>query len=309
LRIGTRASQLALVQARAVAALLLDRRGVAADIVEIKTSGDRLADVSLREAGGKGLFVKEIEEALTAGAVDVAVHSSKDLPAALPPGLVLAAALPREDQRDALVLPAGAGAASWTDALAGLGESPRIATSSIRRVAQLRRALPGAAFLPVRGNVDTRLRKLDSGTEADALVLAAAGLRRLGLPHRISVLVPVAVCVPAPGQGTVVIEARADDAEVRDMLGGLGDDAAMTSLAAERAVVSGLGGGCQMPIGALASVAGGTVTLTAIVVAPDGSRAARAEVSGPSSRAAEVGAAAAQRLLAEGAGEILSALR
>jgi hydroxymethylbilane synthase len=308
LRIGTRGSQLALVQARTVAALLRER-GVATEIVEIKTSGDRLADVSLREAGGKGLFVKEIEEALLTGAVDIAVHSSKDMPAGLPGGLVLAAALPREDQRDALVLPGAAQTPSWADAVSRLGPSPAIATSSVRRVAQMRRAVPGATFLPIRGNVDTRLRKLDHGGEAAALVLAAAGLRRLGLPERISLLVPVSVCVPAPGQGTVVIEARADDAHVLDVLSTIDDAPAMTSLLAERAVVSRLGGGCQMPIGAFASVTEGILTVIAIVVSPDGARAARAEVSGPSTRPAAVGVEAADRLLADGAGEILAALR
>ena len=309
LKIGTRGSQLALVQARTVAALLLERCGVQCDIVEIKTSGDRLTDVSLKDAGGKGLFVKEIEEALLAGAVDVAVHSSKDMPAALPHGLTLAATLPRENPVDALVLRAGAGTPSWAGALTALGPSPRIGTGSVRRVAQLSRAIPGAVFRPMRGNVDTRLRKLDQGGETDGLVLAAAGLRRLGLEDRISTLVPIELCLPAPGQGTVAIEAREDDSPVLDVLRGIGDGPAMTSLVAERAVVSRLGGGCQMPIGALATVSGGTLTLRAIVVSPDGSRAAHAEVSGPYDRAVELGSEAAERLLAAGADQILDALR
>ena len=308
LKIGTRGSQLALVQARAVAALLLDRAGVASEIVEIKTTGDR-PDVSLRESGGKGLFVKEIEEALLAGAVDVAVHSSKDMPAALPDGLLLAAALPREDPRDAVVLRPHIEAGSWADAVKALGAAPRIATSSVRRIAQLTRGIPGASFVPMRGNVDTRLRKLDQGAELDALVLAAAGLRRLGLEDRITTLVPVEVSVPAPGQGTVAIESRARDAEVLEALRGIGDETAMAALQAERAVVSRLGGGCQMPIGAYATASAGTMTVRAIVVAPDGSQVARAEVVGPSARAVEVGVEAAERLLAAGADQILDALR
>ena len=309
LRIGTRGSQLALVQARTVAALVAERCGVSCEIIEIKTSGDRLADVSLSAVGGKGLFVKEIEEALLAGAVDIAVHSSKDMPAALPDGLALAATLARENPGDALVLPPGTGASSWTQALSLLGPAPVIGTSSVRRVAQLTRAIRGASFVPMRGNVDTRLRKLDHRAEVKALVLAAAGLRRLGLEPRISALVPLDVSIPAPGQGTVAIEARADDTEVLETLRQIGDPASMTALVAERAVVSRLGGGCQMPIGAFARVAGDTMTMNCIVVSPGGERAARAEVSGRSDRAADIGIEAAEQLLAAGAGEILDALR
>jgi hydroxymethylbilane synthase len=297
------------VQARTVAALVAERCGVPCEIVEIKTSGDRLADVSLSAVGGKGLFVKEIEEALLAGAVDIAVHSSKDMPAALPDGLTLAATLERENPGDALVLPAGTSASSWTQALSLLGPAPVIGTSSVRRVAQLTRAIRGASFVPMRGNVDTRLRKLDHRAEVNGLVLAAAGLRRLGLEPRISALVPLDVSVPAPGQGTVAIEARASDSEVLETLRQIGDTAAMTALVAERAVVSRLGGGCQMPIGAFARVAGDTITMNCIVVSPGGERAARAEVSGRSDRAADTGVQAAEQLLAAGAGEILDALR
>jgi hydroxymethylbilane synthase len=309
LRIGTRGSQLALVQARTVAALLLDRCGVPCEIVEIKTSGDRLVDVSLSAAGGKGLFVKEIEDALLTGSVDIAVHSSKDMPAALPAGLTLAATLARENPGDALVLRAGTAAASWSEALNLLGPAPAIGTSSVRRVAQLRRTIHGASFQAMRGNVDTRLRKLDHGAEVSGLVLAAAGLRRLGLESRISAVVPLEVSVPAPGQGTVAIEARAADTPLLDTLRQIGDSVSMTTLVAERAVVSRLGGGCQMPIGAFASVAGDTMTMKCIVVSPDGARAARAEVFGPSDRAAGIGVEAAERLLAAGADEILAALR
>ena len=176
LRLGTRGSELALFQANAVAALLLRHAGTAADIVVIKTSGDRLADASLAQIGGKRLFVKEIEDALLAGEIDLAVHSSKDMPAALPPGLQVGAVLAREDPHDAIVLPGSAPALSIQGVVEALGDRPRIGTSSVRRVAQLSRLFPGATFLPVRGNLGTRLRKLDAG-EYDALVLAAAGLR------------------------------------------------------------------------------------------------------------------------------------
>src|SRR5688500_7167497 len=212
LRIGTRGSELALFQANAVAELLARRTGASCDIVVIRTSGDRLADASLAQIGGKRLFVKEIEDALAAGDIDLAVHSSKDMPAVLPGGLQIGAVLAREDPHDAVVLPAPAGQSlSIHEVVSELGHAPRIGTSSVRRVAQLIRVFPGATFLPVRGNLGTRLRKLDAG-EYDALVLAAAGLRRLGRGDRITVAVPADVCVPAPGQGIIAVEIREGDA-------------------------------------------------------------------------------------------------
>jgi len=307
LRLGTRGSALALVQARHVAALLRERGRVEAEIVEIKTAGDRLVDVPLASAGGKGLFVKELEEALLAGTIDIAVHSSKDMPATLAGGLAVVAALPREDPSDALVLPAGAPTRSFADAIRALGASPAIGTSSVRRVAQLLAAIPGARFQPLRGNVDTRLRKLDTG-QLDAMILAAAGLRRLGLAHRISSLVPVDLCVPSPGQGTVAVEARAADDDVREALGALDDAASAACLRAERAVVSRLGGGCQMPIGALATIAADQLWLRCVVASPDGSKTVRAEARGHMTAAIELGTDAADRLLASGASEILDAL-
>jgi hydroxymethylbilane synthase len=296
-----------MVQARHVAALLRQHGHVEPEIVEVKTAGDRLVDVSLASVGGKGLFVKELEEALLAGTIDLAVHSSKDMPAVLADGLAVVAALPRQDPSDALVLPAGAPSSSFADALRTLGTSPAIGTSSVRRVAQLTAAIPGARFQPLRGNVDTRLRKLDNG-QADAVILAAAGLRRLGLDHRISTLVPVDLCVPSPGQGTVAVEARAADNDVRDALGALDDAASAACLRAERAVVSRLGGGCQMPIGALATITADQLWLRCVVVSPDGSRAVRAEARGHLTGATELGTEAADRLLASGASEILEAL-
>src|SRR5687767_6971430 len=204
LRLGTRGSELALFQARTVAALLERQATASCEIVAIKTSGDRLAEATLSQIGGKRLFVKEIEDALLAGDVDLAVHSSKDMPAVLPEGLVVGAVLPREDARDAVILPQS-GEMAFDDVVRALGREPRIGTSSVRRIAQLTRLFPGARFLPVRGNLDTRLRKLDAGGY-DALVLAAAGLLRLQHGHRISVAVPLDACVPAPGQGIIAIE-------------------------------------------------------------------------------------------------------
>lgn len=305
LRLGTRGSELALFQARAVAAALAAKAGVHCDIVVIKTTGDRQAEAPLSQIGGKRLFVKEIEDALLAGDVDLAVHSSKDMPVVLPDGLAIAAVLPREDPRDAIVLPASASAGSFDEVVERLGREPRIGTSSVRRVAQLTRVFPGGQFLPVRGNLGTRLRKLDSG-EYDALVLAAAGLRRLERHERISALLPADACVPAPGQGIIAVEIRSADEDVRTLLARIDDSAAATALRAERAVVTRLGGGCQMPIGAYAEVANTSLSITGIVVSPDGARAARATMSGATAASEALGVQLAERLLAEGAGEILA---
>ena len=306
LRLGTRGSPLALFQANTVAALLRANTGVTCEIAVIRTSGDRLADASLSEAGGKRLFVKEIEDALLAGEIDIAVHSSKDLPAVLPDGLALGAVLPREDAHDALVLPDGAEpVSSLDDAIRRLGETPRIGTSSIRRAAQLTGAFPNASFTPIRGNLDTRLRKLDTG-EFDAIVLAAAGLKRLGYEQRISVSLSSDVCVPAPGQGIIAVEMRVDDTERGGLLGRIDDGPASSALCAERAVVVRLGGGCQMPIGAFATISGDQLTLKTIVVSIDGDRAVRAETHGASVSAELLGTQAAERLLTLGAADILA---
>jgi hydroxymethylbilane synthase len=305
LRLGTRGSPLALYQAHAVAAAIQAATTHTCDIVIIRTSGDRLAEASLSEIGGKSLFVKEIEEALTAGDVDLAVHSSKDMPAVLPDGLDVAATLPREDPRDALVLPLGAGEADMETVLARLGQAPRIGTSSVRRVAQLTRVIENASFLPIRGNLDTRLRKLDAGG-FDAIVLASAGLRRLQYASRISAPIPVDACVPAPGQGIIAVEIRQDDERLRALLSGLNDVAAAAAFDAERTVVSTLGGGCQMPIGAHAVVDGTTVALTAVVISLDGTRLVRREAKGAVADARAVGARVAHELLAGGAGDILA---
>jgi hydroxymethylbilane synthase len=305
LRLGTRGSQLALYQANAVADLLRTRAGIACDIVVIKTSGDRLGEATLSQIGGKRLFVKEIEDALLDRTIDLAVHSSKDMPAVLPDGLEIGAVLPREDPRDAVVLPGSPEPLSSVEAVvAHLGRSPRIGTSSVRRTAQLARLFPGARFLPIRGNLDTRLRKLDAG-EFDAIVLASAGLRRLERARRISAALPPGACVPAPGQGIIAVEIRSDAARLRESLTAMDDRAAAAALVAERAVVERLGGGCQMPIGAYASTIGDGIELRAVVISLDGSRAVRSEGSGAIDQAREVGFQVADRLLAQGAGEII----
>ena len=310
LRIGTRGSELALFQANAVAGLLARQAGIASEIVVIKTSGDQLADASLAQIGGKRLFVKEIEDALLAGQIDLAVHSSKDMPALLPGGLRVGAVLQREDPHDALVLPTVLPSSTGQnrpiqEVVGELGLAPRIGTSSIRRVAQLIRLFPEARFLPVRGNLGTRLRKLDAG-EYDALVLAAAGLRRLGRADRITAMIPADVCVPAPGQGIIAIEIRDDDERAARAVAAIDDAEAAAALRAERAVVSRLGGGCQMPIGAIAEIADEGLSLRGVVVSPDGGRIVRASASGACADAEGLGRQVADELLSAGAGDILA---
>ena len=310
LRIGTRGSQLALWQANAVAARIAETGGPPCRIVTIRTTGDRLQEAPLSEVGGKRLFVKEIEDALQRFDIDLAVHSSKDMPAILPEGLTIPAVLAREDPLDAIVV-SGFSRTLTTieDVVTVLGQSPVIGTGSVRRIAQLTRLLPGARFSPVRGNLDTRLRKLDGG-DYDALVLAAAGLRRLGFVSRISMALPAAACVPAPGQGIVAIEIREQDDEVRRVVARIDDPWAAAALNAERALVASLGGGCQTPIGALATpVEGDVLELVAAVVSLDGSRAVRRQRRGQRTDAAALGAQVAAELIEDGAGEILADAR
>ncbi len=306
LRLGTRGSELALFQAHAVAAALAEGGDVRCEIVVIRTSGDRQAEAALSQIGGKRLFVKEIEDALLARDVDIAVHSSKDMPVVLPEGLAIAAVLAREDPRDAVVLPASMPPPEGVDGLVRmLGREPRIGTSSVRRIAQLTRLFPRGRFMPVRGNLGTRLRKLDAG-DYDVLVLAAAGLLRLEQGARISATLPPDACVPAPGQGIIAVEIRAADDDIHAILSRIDDPPSAAALRAERAVVTRLGGGCQMPIGAYAEVTGATVAIAGVVVSPDGARAARATASGEAGQADAVGVQLAERLLAAGAGDILA---
>lgn len=307
LRIGTRGSQLALWQARTVARLL-EERGAAIELVTIRTSGDHLQDASLAEVGGKRLFVKEIEEALLRRDIHLAVHSAKDMPAELPEALRIAAVLPREDPRDALVLPRGVRANDLPAAVAAIGESPTIGTSSVRRIAQLSTLLPRARFLPIRGNVDTRLSKLDDGG-FDAVVLASAGMKRLGVGSRISAPIPIADCVPAPGQGIVAIQTRADDGATRTAVEPITDTAAAQSLDAERSLVIALGGGCQLPLGAVALHDGNELDMHAIVASVDGRRTIKRRARGRASDAPSLGRLLADELSRAGATDILDEVR
>lgn len=302
-------------QAQAVAARIAEAGGPPCRLVPIKTSGDHLQDSSLSAAGGKRLFVKEIEDALFRHEIDLAVHSSKDMPAALPEGLTIAAVLPREDPHDALVLPERCRhgeTATIEDLVSVLGQTPSIGTSSVRRVAQLTRLVPNARFVPTRGNLDTRIRKLDEAQPGalDAIVLSAAGLKRLGFGARISMTLPASACVPAPGQGIIAIETREDDQETRTVVSRIDDLEAGAALSAERALVLALGGGCQTPIGALATIGNGDrIELVAAVLSLDGSRALHA--SGHALRGQEeaLGSRVAADLLGRGAGEILAEAR
>jgi len=290
--IGSRGSQLALWQARHIAACLQDR-GVETRLEIIKTTGDKITDVPLSQIGGKALFTKEIEEALLAGTIDLAVHSLKDMPTALPPGLTLAAIPPREDPRDALI----------GRSLAELGPGDKVGTSSLRRAAQLHALGRGLAIETVRGNVDTRLRKLDEG-QYHAIVLAAAGLKRLGWADRIRELLDPAVMCPAVGQGALAIETRADDGVAHKIARLLNDADTEAAVTAERALLATLEGGCQVPIGAHATVEGPAIHLQALVASIDGSRVVRDRATGgnPVALGRELG----ERLLAAGAREILA---
>jgi hydroxymethylbilane synthase len=320
LRIGTRGSKLALWQANTVARLIADTGGPECEIVVIRTSGDekagppdppqQLTTPATDTADGrlenvKRMFVKEIEEALLDGRIDLAVHSAKDLPGELPEGLTIAAALPREDPRDALLLREGRKLSGFDAAKSALGPRPRFGTSSVRRMAQLQSLFPHASFAAIRGNVDTRLRKLDAH-ECDALILATAGLKRLGFPDRISAFIPADVCVPAPGQGIVAIEITTKAAMVvRKAVMRITDLDAETVLLAERAVVRALGGGCQMPLGALARLEGQALTIHGVVASLDGRTILRAAAHGNRGGAAATGEKLAAQLLAKGAGDLL----
>lgn len=291
--IGSRGSQLALWQARYVASRL-DVLGISTRVEVIKTTGDHLQTASLVEAGGKGLFTKEIEEALLAGVIDLAVHSLKDLPTAMPAGLAIAAIPEREDPRDAIL----------GRRLEDLPEGARVGTSSGRRAAQLRMLRPDVQIEPIRGNVDTRIRKLQEG-QYDAILLAAAGLRRLGLEHEIAAIFsPDEIC-PAPGQGALAIETRERDAAF-NICAELNDEPSAQAVACERAVLAALGGGCQLPVGAFAEVRGESLQAMAVVVSPDGSRCVRGRAAGARNAPEELGRALAEDLFAKGARNILA---
>jgi hydroxymethylbilane synthase len=302
--IGTRGSALARWQAEHVAARLRSAcPGLEVSLRIIKTRGDKILDVPLARVGGKGLFVKEIEEALVRGEVDLAVHSVKDVPAELGEGLVLAAIPEREDPRDALVLPARGG----VPARGGLGALARgavVGTSSLRRRCQLAALRPDLAVRDLRGNVDTRLRKLDAG-EFDAVLLAAAGLIRLGFGDRVSELLDPAAMLPAAGQGALGIEARGDDREALSLAASLHHAETASRVRAERALLARLGGGGQVPIAAHARLEGTGLLLEALVGHPTSGRILRGRAEGDRARAEEIGRDLGADLLARGGGEIL----
>jgi hydroxymethylbilane synthase len=293
LTIGSRGSQLALWQAQFVAALL-ERRGVTTRIEIIKTTGDHLQTASLVQAGGKGLFTKEIEEALLTGTIDVAVHSLKDLPTEGREDLVIAAIPDREDPRDAIL----------GSALKNVPHGALVGTSSGRRAAQLRLLRPDLQVQPIRGNIDTRVRKLKEG-QYEAIVLAAAGLRRLGLTHEISELLSPQQMCPAPGQGALAIQTRVDD-PAREICTQFNDEPTSQAVTCERTVLAALGGGCQLPVGTFAEPMGETLKVIAVVLSPDGSRCLRVESAGPRHLPEELGQAVAADLISRGADQILS---
>jgi len=294
LRIGSRGSQLALWQANHVAGLLRSR-GLQVEIETIRTTGDKITEVSLAKVGTKGMFTKEIEEALADRRVDLAVHSLKDLPTDVPKGFKIAAVLKREDARDALVSPRFA-------RLADLPQGARVGTSSLRREAQLRAMRRDLKVEPLRGNVDTRLRKLEAG-EFDAIILAAAGVRRLGREDVVREFLAVEQMCPAAGQGALAVEVREGDQQMMQAIGFLDNAASRSTTECERALLRTLGGGCQVPIGAYAELSGEALQLRAVVASPDGSNVIRESLRG--SDPDSLGLAVGEALLRQGAQKIL----
>jgi hydroxymethylbilane synthase len=291
LRLGTRGSPLALAQAGMVRGHLAATGAVAAERIEIRvirTTGDTIRDRPLAELGGKGLFTREIEEALVAGEVDIAVHSAKDMPTALPAGLAIAAVLPREDARDVFI---SRRAARLHDLPAGAV----VGTASLRRQALVKRLRPELAVTAFRGNVETRLRKLDEGV-VDATLLALAGLKRLGLAHVAAEIMPLDEFIPAVGQGIVAIQAREDDAATRALLDAVNHVDSMTALTAERAFLAVLDGSCRTPIAGHATVSGDRLRLQGLIARPDGSQVFETACEGPRADAAALGADAGREL-------------
>jgi hydroxymethylbilane synthase len=301
-RIGTRGSELALWQANHVKAELEAlHHGLVVELVIITTDGDRIQDRPLHEVGGKGLFVKGIEEQLLAGAVDLAVHSMKDLPAAMPAGLVVACTPRREDPRDALCGPAGA-------SLAELPKGARVGTGSLRRAALAVRVNPGVQIVPLRGNVPTRLRKVTSG-ELDAVILAAAGLRRLGLAEHITEALDTDRFCPAPTQGVLALQCRDDDARVRGLVAPMADPTTTLAATAERAFLARLEAGCTVPVGCHAELTGPEVLdVRGLIVGPGGRPYICGRETGAPSEAAALGDALATRLLDLGGRDVIAAL-
>jgi hydroxymethylbilane synthase len=301
LTIGSRGSKLALWQSEYIGALVTELTGLPVEVKVIKTTGDKILDVPLAKVGGKGLFTKEIEVELEAGVVDLAVHSMKDVPTVLPEGLAIAAMPKRVDPRDAIVSGGG-----YT--LATLPAGARVGTSSLRRVAQVRALRPDVEIVDVRGNLDTRMRKAETG-ELDAVILAAAGITRMGWADRITHYVPTAQMVSAVGQGAIGVEVRSSDVFMCDVCDRLADADTMTCVAAERVVMRTLEGGCQVPIGAYARIEDGLIVMDAVVGSVDGKTILRDHMEGVSTDPEGLGRAMVKRLLGLGAGEILAEIR
>jgi hydroxymethylbilane synthase len=297
IRIGTRGSMLAKWQAEFVRKKIFQITGVDAEVVIIKTTGDKLQTASFAQIGGKGVFIKELQEALLDEKVDLAVHSVKDIPTDVPSRLCFPAICRREDTRDCLVSAKG-------ETLATLRQGARLGTSSLRRQAQLLHARPDLDVRELRGNVDTRLRKVESG-EYDAILLAKAGLDRLGWSNRISEVLSPEVCMPAVGQGALGVQARLQDAELADTLAPLDDFETRQSIVAERSLLGTLEGGCQVPLGAWARMERGELVLDAVVCSPDGSKHVRQRATAAAEQARELGQRVAQLLIESGAREIL----
>jgi hydroxymethylbilane synthase len=293
LRIGTRGSALALWQARSIARALRESTGADPEIVVIKTSGDKFQQTSFSQIGTKGVFIKELEDALLEERIDLAVHSMKDVPTEMPADLVIAAIGKREDVRDALLSSSGA-------TLASLPQGARVGTSSLRRQSQLLHARRDLRMLELRGNVDTRIEKLKR-RDYDAIVLAKAGLDRLGLSANISEVLPQEVSLPAAGQGAIGIEARAGDAATLRVLAALEDGETRSAVTAERSALAGLGGGCQLPIGAWGRVESRKLMLDVAVLSPDGTQRMWEKDSGPPADAEAIGKRVAQKLCDLGA--------
>jgi hydroxymethylbilane synthase len=299
--LGTRGSPLAVRQSEWVQARLKELApDVTVTLRRIQTSGDKILDVALAKVGGKGLFVKEIEEALLSGDIDLAVHSMKDVPAELQPGLALLAVPRREDPRDALI---SRDASPFT----ALPRGAKIGTSSLRRQAQLLQSRPDLSISMLRGNLDTRLRKLREG-QFDAIVLAAAGLRRLGWEQHVTEYLDPTVCLPAIGQGALGIEGRQDDAFLRGIVGGLDDPQTRKTVSAERALLRRLQGGCQVPIAAHAMLSGDRIILEGLVASVDGREVIRDNVQGSADDPESLGVRLAERLLARGGDKILESI-
>ena len=291
LRLGTRGSPLALAQARMVRQALAAAHGFDAECIAlevIRTSGDRIQDRPLADAGGKGLFTKEIEEALAAGAIDFAVHSSKDMQTLLPPGLVLSAFMPREDPRDVFI-------SRKAKSIAELPRGATVGTASLRRQAMVKRTRPDVVIVPLRGNVETRLRKLDEGV-ADATLLALAGLKRLGLADAATAILDAEAFLPAVGQGAIGIETRADDTRTRGLLAAINHADTAKALGCERAFLAVLDGSCRTPIAGHAVTANGRIRFRGVIVKPDGSEAFEATREGDVRDAEKLGADAGAEL-------------